>query len=78
MLRADNLPDHLFRVFDASSQPKLYKRTLQVVIRITRLKVAITGQIIGKEAQAQFKGDQTNRVIDISIIGCRKKVRGFG
>ena len=69
-----NSPDGLLPRFDAPGQPELDERPCQVVLRVFYLEVDVSFQVVGKEAQSQFEGDQPDRVVDVEEIVFSEKI----
>src|SRR5574342_616929 len=63
---------------DGFGQLELNERALQVVFRIFHFEVDIPRDVIGKEAQTQFKGEQTNRIVQERVIGVGQEGAGLG
>lgn len=59
----DNSADSVLMSFDGFGQLELHQGTLQIVFGVFDFEVDIPRQMIGKEAHAQFKSKQPDRVI---------------
>ena len=74
----DDVADIGFIGFDGFGQFELNQGTLQIMLRMLHFEINISIQIIGKETDAQFKGQQPDLIKEIIIIGLGQEVAGLG
>jgi hypothetical protein len=64
----DNLFYFAFLLFDALAEEELIYGPPEVVAWRAGFEIAIAGQVVGEEAQAQFKGDEAGGGKDEAVI----------